>query len=63
MIYLYLFGTCFHFIYVFMIIGNNFNSLFTINGYSPFSSKGKNKNRLSSLILTESHTLQAWVRF
>ena len=23
MIYLYLFGTCFHFIYVFMIIGNN----------------------------------------
>lgn len=24
MIYLYLFGTCFHFIYVFMIIGNNF---------------------------------------
>ncbi len=25
MIYLYLFGTCFHFIYVFMIIGNNRN--------------------------------------
>lgn len=25
MIYLYLFGTCFHFIYVFMIIGNVFN--------------------------------------
>lgn len=24
MIYLYLFGTCFHFIYVFMIIINNF---------------------------------------
>ena len=24
MIYLYLFGTCFHFIYVFMIIGNNY---------------------------------------
>ena len=23
MIYLYLFGTCFHFIYVFMIIGND----------------------------------------
>ena len=23
MIYLYLFGTCFHFIYVFMIISNN----------------------------------------
>ena len=23
MIYLYLFGTCFHFIYVFMIIGKN----------------------------------------
>lgn len=26
MIYLYLFGTCFHFIYVFMIIGNNLSS-------------------------------------
>ena len=26
MIYLYLFGTCFHFIYVFMIIGNNLTS-------------------------------------
>lgn len=25
MIYLYLFGTCFHFIYVFMIIGNKDN--------------------------------------
>lgn len=25
MIYLYLFGTCFHFIYVFMIIGNETN--------------------------------------
>lgn len=28
MIYLYLFGTCFHFIYVFMIIGN----IFTMDG-------------------------------
>ena len=26
MIYLYLFGTCFHFIYVFMIIVNIYNS-------------------------------------
>lgn len=25
MIYLYLFGTCFHFIYVFMIIGKYYN--------------------------------------
>lgn len=25
MIYLYLFGTCFHFIYVFMIIDNNYH--------------------------------------
>ena len=25
MIYLYLFGTCFHFIYVFMIIGKELN--------------------------------------
>lgn len=30
MIYLYLFGTCFHFIYVFMIIGNK---LFASNHY------------------------------
>ncbi len=29
MIYLYLFGTCFHFIYVFMIIGNYWST--TIN--------------------------------
>ncbi len=28
MIYLYLFGTCFHFIYVFMIIGNKVIKLF-----------------------------------
>ncbi len=28
MIYLYLFGTCFHFIYVFMIIGNNIETLY-----------------------------------
>ena len=28
MIYLYLFGTCFHFIYVFMIIGKYMNGLF-----------------------------------
>lgn len=27
MIYLYLFGTCFHFIYVFMIIGNKSDSV------------------------------------
>ena len=27
MIYLYLFGTCFHFIYVFMIIGKKNNIL------------------------------------
>lgn len=26
MIYLYLFGTCFHFIYVFMIIGKNYQA-------------------------------------
>ena len=28
MIYLYLFGTCFHFIYVFMIIGNYYSEYF-----------------------------------
>ena len=27
MIYLYLFGTCFHFIYVFMIIGKYINGI------------------------------------
>lgn len=27
MIYLYLFGTCFHFIYVFMIIRNNIQNM------------------------------------
>lgn len=32
MIYLYLFGTCFHFIYVFMIIGNNSNERIEITG-------------------------------
>lgn len=32
MIYLYLFGTCFHFIYVFMIIGNKV--LYFISRYS-----------------------------
>ena len=31
MIYLYLFGTCFHFIYVFMIIGNIFTFALLIN--------------------------------
>ena len=30
MIYLYLFGTCFHFIYVFMIIGNNHKMRFLL---------------------------------
>lgn len=30
MIYLYLFGTCFHFIYVFMIIGNILQALMKI---------------------------------
>lgn len=28
MIYLYLFGTCFHFIYVFMIIGKYFDTVY-----------------------------------
>ncbi len=33
MIYLYLFGTCFHFIYVFMIIGNNHRVIrYPLNG-------------------------------
>lgn len=33
MIYLYLFGTCFHFIYVFMIIGNKKVSLYELQGF------------------------------
>lgn len=33
MIYLYLFGTCFHFIYVFMIIGK-YKGLVLGNGWS-----------------------------
>ncbi len=32
MIYLYLFGTCFHFIYVFMIIENNIDGILVKNG-------------------------------
>lgn len=31
MIYLYLFGTCFHFIYVFMIIGNKLFENYYLN--------------------------------
>ena len=39
MIYLYLFGTCFHFIYVFMIIGKYFNECQTcISSESKISS-------------------------
>ena len=34
MIYLYLFGTCFHFIYVFMIIANIRN--FSVTGLTIF---------------------------
>ena len=37
MIYLYLFGTCFHFIYVFMIIGNIINPVSERTIYDPFS--------------------------
>ncbi len=34
MIYLYLFGTCFHFIYVFMIIGNILKSHYLCYRYA-----------------------------
>lgn len=44
MIYLYLFGTCFHFIYVFMIIGNYFNKLWNS---LPKIHKGDNTTGLS----------------
>lgn len=33
MIYLYLFGTCFHFIYVFMIIGNKIKLSYLCIGF------------------------------
>ena len=33
MIYLYLFGTCFHFIYVFMIIGNYYSVWLSFANY------------------------------
>jgi hypothetical protein len=33
MIYLYLFGTCFHFIYVFMIIGKYMCCRYALRGY------------------------------
>ena len=40
MIYLYLFGTCFHFIYVFMIIDNNiyilYKSAAVLNSFKTF---------------------------
>lgn len=36
MIYLYLFGTCFHFIYVFMIIGNYIRLAVSIEGGEMF---------------------------
>jgi hypothetical protein len=41
MIYLYLFGTCFHFIYVFMIIGNYKTSVYSCGtGHEPIKCKG-----------------------
>ncbi len=50
MIYLYLFGTCFHFIFVFMIIDKYINGISTRNcidwsdlrnNYDTLASKGK----------------------
>ena len=35
MIYLYLFGTCFHFIYVFMIIGKYMKKLGAVISFKP----------------------------
>ena len=43
MIYLYLFGTCFHFIYVFMIIANKFQ--FTRSHDGKFRNFGEYANR------------------
>lgn len=39
MIYLYLFGTCFHFIYVFMIIGKKHKPAGCIASYHRISRK------------------------
>jgi hypothetical protein len=41
MIYLYLFGTCFHFIYVFMIIGNNYGGMLVIRKQGIIKSGNK----------------------
>lgn len=46
MIYLYLFGTCFHFIYVFMIIGNYFRPDYSGNGPSEGQKIERRKNRI-----------------
>ena len=40
MIYLYLFGTCFHFIYVFMIIGKDLIYVESFRMEKTFHSKG-----------------------
>ena len=50
MIYLYLFGTCFHFIYVFMIIDNiilafNINGVYNIDWFNTMATE---KNIISS---------------
>lgn len=42
MIYLYLFGTCFHFIYVFMIIGNILKSHYLCYCYAFRASHDRN---------------------
>lgn len=45
MIYLYLFGTCFHFIYVFMIISNNIKIKRTIGIKYIDNHKTNNTNK------------------
>lgn len=47
MIFLYLFGTCFHFIYVFMIIGNI--TIFRIFNISPFITGKEYTNKTNGL--------------
>lgn len=42
MIYLYLFGTCFHFIYVFMIIGNIYCRIMDIPPAPSITHYGRN---------------------
>lgn len=53
MIYLYLFGTCFHFIYVFMIIGNylNINNILNLtHNFEQFVFSATNRHKIMLIL-------------